>query len=353
MGIINKKIEVLLHGINIKYYEDLGYEIPRYYDEKHKKYFIKNNTKIEVKTKDLPKGSQIKVLIECDSCGKKYEKSYQEYFKYNHNGKTYCNKCGKKILNSGENNGWYNPNLTQEEREIGRATPENYEWVKKCLARANYKSELSNIHTKDLQVHHLNDWANHKNQRYDVKNGIVLTKEEHMNFHLWQRINYPKQPCTKEQFEEWSKTNICMDEFEGDIQVSRQIYCLEEDKIYNSVFDLQKEWNLKTHSNIYGCCNHRSGTKTINKKHLFWYDEYINMSKNDIENYLLKSKSLSKNSVICLTTGKIFESIVEASNYYNIQRQGISKCCRKEQKSAGKLNDGTKLEWAYYEEFIK
>ena len=37
MGIINEKIEVLLHGINIKYYEDLGYEIPRYYDKKHKK----------------------------------------------------------------------------------------------------------------------------------------------------------------------------------------------------------------------------------------------------------------------------------------------------------------------------
>ena len=33
MGLITKEVEVKLGGKNIKYYENLGYQIPRYYNE--------------------------------------------------------------------------------------------------------------------------------------------------------------------------------------------------------------------------------------------------------------------------------------------------------------------------------
>ena len=32
MGLLSTEVEVRLTGSNIKYYEDLGYEIPRYYN---------------------------------------------------------------------------------------------------------------------------------------------------------------------------------------------------------------------------------------------------------------------------------------------------------------------------------
>ena len=54
--------------------------------------------------------------------------------------------------------------------------------------------------------------------------------------------------------------------------------------------------------------------------------------------------------VICITTGEIFDSIQEASDKYGIWHQNISKCCRGKLKSSGKLKDGTKLVWAYYQE---
>ena len=51
--------------------------------------------------------------------------------------------------------------------------------------------------------------------------------------------------------------------------------------------------------------------------------------------------------VICITTDKIFDSIIEASEYYNIpSRGGITACCKGVQASCGKYN-GQKLVWKY------
>ena len=60
-------------------------------------------------------------------------------------------------------------------------------------------------------------------------------------------------------------------------------------------------------------------------------------------------------SVICLTTLEIFNSCSEGAKKYNIKNScNIANCCRKyvypngrKVKSAGKLQDGTKLVWRY------
>jgi len=62
-----------------------------------------------------------------------------------------------------------------------------------------------------------------------------------------------------------------------------------------------------------------------------------------------------KNSVkvICLTTNEIFNSQSDASRKYNINKTSISSCCGKKRKSAGKLEDGTKLVWEYYDKYLE
>ena len=60
-------------------------------------------------------------------------------------------------------------------------------------------------------------------------------------------------------------------------------------------------------------------------------------------------KGKSGKKLICITTGKIFNTQKEAENYYNVGN--ISKCCRGIRKSAGKLSDGTKLQWKYLEDY--
>ena len=61
------------------------------------------------------------------------------------------------------------------------------------------------------------------------------------------------------------------------------------------------------------------------------------------------SKAQSK-KVICITTGKKFDSIKEAATHYNVlYPQYISKCCRRLCETAGELN-GKPLKWKYSED---
>ena len=66
-----------------------------------------------------------------------------------------------------------------------------------------------------------------------------------------------------------------------------------------------------------------------------------------------KTNSLSNHpqaiQVICVTTGKIFGSIKEASLYYGCDNSSILKACKGKRNYCGKLQDGTKLVWKFYE----
>ena len=37
MGLLTKEVEVVVNSRNVKYYEDLGYDIPKYYNKNKKK----------------------------------------------------------------------------------------------------------------------------------------------------------------------------------------------------------------------------------------------------------------------------------------------------------------------------
>ena len=59
--------------------------------------------------------------------------------------------------------------------------------------------------------------------------------------------------------------------------------------------------------------------------------------------------SPNRRKVICITTGKIFNSQTEAGNYYNVSN--ISRCCKGIYKSSGELPDGIPLKWVYLENY--
>ncbi len=48
-------------------------------------------------------------------------------------------------------------------------------------------------------------------------------------------------------------------------------------------------------------------------------------------------KIIHKRKVRCITTGKTFNSIKEASKYYNIDESDIGRCCKGERKTCGKM----------------
>lgn len=362
MGLLTKKVEVVINSKTIKHYEELGYDIPRIYDKKRNRYTIKTGTKIIVKTEDLSKGCAIKVEVKCDCCGKEYKIEYHNYFRHNHNKKTYCKPCGKKILNSGKNNYLWDNNKTDEERENGRATLSNSEWIKKVLTRDNYTCQCCGKEYDYLNAHHLDSWNWCKEKRYDETNGITLCKICHKNFHSL----YGNGDNTKEQFEKWIGHAIELVKYEGILSTTRKVYCVEEDKIYDSADILSVTWGLKNTGHIYDVCNHKPKKYTVKRKHLLWYDEYLQMNDEQINKYLKMSKPKTRKGdykygkfnnkskrIICITTKKDFHCLREAGEYYKIKNYThINKCCTGKQKTCGKLQDGTRLEWMYYEDYI-
>lgn len=63
-------------------------------------------------------------------------------------------------------------------------------------------------------------------------------------------------------------------------------------------------------------------------------------------------KAWNKTAIICLNTLEIFDSIKEASTFYNLQTANIHKNINKKINSCGRSKDGKPLVWRYYAEYI-
>ena len=96
--------------------------------------------------------------------------------------------------------------------------------------------------------------------------------------------------------------------------------------------------------------NHSEETKQkISESHKGIYhteEAKKKMSKAKKGKYIGTKNPRARN-VICITTNRVFATIIDGANCYNINRRLISACCRGKQKSSGKLPDGTKLVWKY------
>ena len=288
MSLITTKVKIIISGKMISYYETKGYKIPRSLDNRGR-LKVRRGTTITVDVNDLPQNSQVAIQLQCDECKKIYNTFYSTYSSMKkENNKTYCQKCASIIYNSGENAFWknkkfsqehkkhlseskigkykgennpyWNPNLTSDDRENRRLIDGYTEFVKKVLHRDNYKCQCCNS-TVDLKVHHLNGYNWYKEGRLEPNNAITLCQNCHSNFHY----KYGKGNNTKEQFNEWFNENKIFVQNEKSsylFPTTKKIYCVEEDKIYDSAIILAKEWNLKNNSQIYDACNRKIMNKT-------------------------------------------------------------------------------------------
>ena len=142
-----------------------------------------------------------------------------------------------------------------------------------------------------------------------------------------------------------------------------KVICVNTKEIFDTVLDASKHYNIDG-SGIKDCCDNSvfsAGKHKETKDRLFWmyYEDYIKMTPEDIENYYKeKQKFADENNiygrkVVCLTTKIGFLSVMSAARHYKICETGIRKCCKGEIETSGKLEDGTRLKWMYYDDFIK
>jgi len=212
--ILTTYLIININGRTFSYWKNKGYIIPTYKD-KFGRIRVQRNTKIEVKVSDLPKGSHIKVLCKCDNCGKErilkfaqynpickscnlhsYQKDLNPNWK---NGFPKCKICGSILKDRrssfcvdclwkqqvGSKHPKYNHKLTEKERKLSHnrgLNSKNYFWKKEVLQRDNHTCQKCSS-KEYLQVHHIDNFNENIQRRYDINNGITLCKKCHKLIH--------------------------------------------------------------------------------------------------------------------------------------------------------------------------
>lgn len=142
------------------------------------------------------KKAKTKIKIKHNTCGNVYEVAPDKFLR----GRR-CPECSLEGM-KGENHPNWNPNLTEKERSEGRNYSEYLEWRKRVYERDNYTCQISGIRDGKINAHHLNDYANHPDQRVQISNGITLNVNVHKLFH---KIYGRKSETTKENFLEFKR----------------------------------------------------------------------------------------------------------------------------------------------------
>ena len=371
MGLLTKEVEVSLHPSNIKHYESLGYVIPRYRNNNDNKGImrIKRGTKITVKTSDLYPSSRVMVEIECDKCKSVLRRTFLDYSRSKHGDKYYCQSCACSLFNTGENNNLWKSEKTYEQRVDDRTTDEYGRFTKNVLKRDDYTCRCCGGRGDGvvLDVHHLNGYNWCVEGRIDVANGITLCRKCHKSFHVY----YGRGDNTKEQFEQWIKKPLDnLDTYIDYIEEQRKVICYETKQIFDSPHIAADSVGVNP-QRIFGCCSRRVTTfggkvskwLTVKGNHYFWLDEYEKMTEEDFADYFdwciarkgnfVGGKSYAAKSVVLLQTNEVFDSIADAVRKYpQTNVANISNCCKGKRNYCGKLEDGIKLGWVFYEDYI-
>ena len=140
--------------------------------------------------------SKLKILHY--SCGDVFQMTWNDFSQGQR-----CPKCWIKN-NRGENNPNWNPNLTDEEREQGRKlqNSENREWRKAVYDRDDHTCQCCNVRGGLLEAHHIDSWKEHKDDRFNIDNGVTLCETCHKACHAYhKRLGYPLS--TYKLFYEW------------------------------------------------------------------------------------------------------------------------------------------------------
>lgn len=328
-----------------KYYQNKGYNIPMRMGTRKK--LIPDTSKyIYVAIDDLTKSSAVKLWYKCDCCCELNYISKANYTSDHTNPirPLYCKKCSK----TGLLNGKWNPNITDEERNIKRQYKEYSNFVKRVLARDNYTCQVCDKKSHgNLIVHHLNGYNWDKEHRTDDTNGITLCTKCHENFHSLYGVGNN----TKEQFEEWVGHRVKLTHYFGEIYSLPKVYCLEDNYLYNDKFEAAKKLGCNP-ATILSVC--KGIISTYHGKHFVYYEKYLQMSQNDITTLLSKGIMNYRDDkrVLCINNGNIYNRALDAARYFNYKHaSNIYNACNGLIHSAGRYNN-QKLQWMWYTDFI-
>ena len=116
------------------------------------------------------------------SCGKEGRTSYQNSYR---GSMPLCRSCQLSVRPRGANHYKWNPNLSDLDHlksSYGRGSKFSI-WSRKILRRDDYTCAVSRVRGGRLSAHHLYNWADYPDLRFELSNGITLSEEVHKDFH--------------------------------------------------------------------------------------------------------------------------------------------------------------------------
>lgn len=113
-----------------------------------------------------------------------------------------CFGCRNLNLPRGADHGRFDPSLSDEDRRQWRARPSEIQvWYRAVLKQANFTCQLSGDRGGKLAAHHLFNYADYPEKRFDLTNGVCLRRDLHELFH----DVYGRGQNTPEQFSKFSR----------------------------------------------------------------------------------------------------------------------------------------------------
>ena len=184
--------------------------------------------------------------------------------------------------------------------------------------------------------------------------GFVYITTNHVNGkqYIGQR-KYDKQGKWKEYLGSGIILSRAIEKY-GLENFSKEI--IEECKTKKILNDREIYWinyyNAVESDNFYNIASGGDGGNTI----AGYTDDQRNLLSTKLSDMRKGIINIGKNNgnsrrVICINTMKVFDTINEASTYYNVDKDAIQQCCSdaNKRKTAGEIN-GERMIWEYYDE---
>ena len=352
--------------------------------------------------------SQHKIQHKCLVCNERFLKSPNEVIEYNKNNLVVCPRCSGRKLEKGVNTLWDTypyvasmlvnkeegyKNRHTSEKKLNWICPECGEIIRQksihntvnnglvCSLCSNTRSKghrIVNAILSQLEIEYVNEksfyWSDGKS--YDIYIGSIsciievhgIQHYEYCDLLKRNGITLEDEQANDKYKKDIAKQNNISNYIEIEAKVSDYNYIIDSvrnNKDFNSLFDLTcVKWDevLKAMatSNVLKICDLYNEGKSVSE-----IKDIIHMSDTVIQRHLNNFKSVGlcnykgigekDKPVICITSGERFKNIKEAGQKYNIDGNGISFVCRgiRNRKYAGKLEDGTKLQWLFEDDYTQ
>lgn len=187
-------------------------------------------------------------------------------------------------------------------------------------------------------------WINYYKEKqgvYNIEGGgnrrKIITEETRKKLSEVSKRNYKDPDFLEKMNKHWKK-------YSGKNNInSKPVICVNDGKVFCSITAAADNYRISMKAISQSLSGRNPHCYTKNRKQRLKF-EYYQEGKKYILNQHISGHCIS---VYCITTNERFDSITYASDKYSIPTSNISKACKGIRKSAGRLEDGTKLTWKY------